>query len=202
MNFIFVLVLVALKRRVLILAIDNNGEEYNFDYKKVNETEASEIQILKLCSTIFVRDIIFASAANYEIKIYSANEQEVNCSTSLKAHSGYINSIDFSEDYLASGSDDHTCKIFSVKDNFAHYSVLYFSASVTCVKFNPEELNKLIISVKNGNLFIFCLKLRQSLYSFQTHAPLMNFDWSMKNPSFVAVLAVDQVIYFDISKPE
>jgi WD40 repeat protein len=198
------IILIGFKRRVLVIALDNNnGEgEYNFDYKKIREINESEVRILKLCSTLIVRDILFATAANYEIKVYTANETEATCLKSIEAHDGYINSIDFSEEYLATGSDDHTCKIFSVKDDYEQHSVLNFSAAVTCVKFNPEELNKLIISVKNGNLFIYCLKMRQSLYSFQTHSPLMNFDWSMKNPCFVAVLAGDQVFYFDISKPE
>lgn len=198
------IILLAFKRRILILALDNNNSEvdYNFDYRKVRDIAESEVRILKLCSSIIVKDIVFATAANYEIKVFSASEAEDICLKSIEAHDGYINSIDFSEDYLATGSDDHTCKIFSVKEDYEEHSVLNFSAAVTCVKFNPEELNKLIISVKNGSLFIFCLKLRQSLYSFQTAAPLMNFDWSMKNPCFVAVLAGDQVFYFDISKPE
>lgn len=198
------IVLLGFGRRVLILALDNNNGEgdYNFDYKRLKDIPESEVRIIKLCSTIIVKDILFATAANYEIKVFSASEEEAVCVKSIEAHDGYINSIDFSEDYLATGSDDHTCKIFSVKDNYDQHSLLNFSAAVTCVKFNPEEVNKLIISVKNGNLFIFCLKLRQSLYSFQTQAPLMNFDWSMKNPCYVAVLTGDQVFYFDISKPE
>lgn len=157
---------------------------------------------MKLCSQIIVRDILFATASNYEIKVFSVNEAEGTCLKKIEAHDGYINSIDFSEEFLATASDDHTCKIFSVKDDYEQHTVLNFSAAVTCVKFNPEELNKLIISVKNGNIFIFCLKLRQSLYSFQTPAPLMFFDWSMKNPCLVAVLMGDQVFYYDISKPE
>jgi nuclear pore complex protein Nup37 len=187
-----------------VIALDNNnGEgEYSFDYKKIRELPETEVRILKLCSQIIVRDILFATASNYEIKVFSVNESEGNCLKKIEAHEGYINSIDFSEDFLATGSDDHTCKIFSVKDDYDQHTVLDFSAAVTCVKFNPEELNKLIISVKNGNVFIFCLKLRQSLYSFQTHAPLMYFDWSMKNPCLVAVLTGDQVFYYDISKPE
>lgn len=197
-------ILLAFSRRIVLLALDNSNSEVDlsFEYRKVRDIAESEVKILKLCSTIIVKDIIFASVANYEIKVFSANEAEEVCLKSIEAHDGYINSVDFSEDYLATGSDDHTCKIFSVKENYEEYSVLNFSAAVTCVKFNPEELNKLIISVKNGSLFIFCLKLRQSLYSFQTHAPLMCFDWSIKNPCFVATLAGDQVFYFDISKPE
>jgi nuclear pore complex protein Nup37 len=194
---------IAFKRRLLLLALDTNNEvEFSFDYKKIRDVAESEVRIIKLCSSIIVRDILFASAANYELKVFSVNETEDVCLKSIEAHDGYINTIDFSEDFLATGSDDHSCKIFAVKENYEVYSVLNFSSSVTCVKFNPEELNKLIISVKNGNVFIFCLKLRQSLYSFQTHSPLMNFDWSIKNPCYVAALAGDQVFYFDISKPE
>lgn len=198
------IIIIALNRRLQVLALDwkNSSEvEYNFDYKKIRDIEEPEIRIIKLCSTIIVKDIIFATASKHEIKVFSANEAEDVCLKSIDAHDGYINSIDFNEDYLATGSDDHTCKIFSVKDNY-EVSVLNFQAAVTCVKFNPEELNKVIISVKNGSLFIFCLKLRQSLYSFQTNSQLMSFDWSFKNPCLVAVLAGDNVFYFDISKPE
>lgn len=195
-------ILLGFKRKILILSLDNGEGEYNFEYKKVIDIPEAEVRIIKLCSSIIVKDILFASAANYSIKVFVANDEEAKCLKSIEAHDGYINSIDFSEEYLATGSDDHTCKIFAVKDNYEQHSVLNFSAAVSCVMFNPEELNKLIISVKSGNLFIYCLTLRQSLYSFQTHAPLMNFDWSVKNPCFVAVLAGDQVFYFDISKPE
>lgn len=196
------IILLAFKRRLSILALDSSEAENSFDWKKIRDIAESEVRILKLCSSLIVKDILFACAANFEIKVFSANETEEVCLKSITAHDGYINTIDFSEDYLATGSDDHTCKIFSVKDDYEEHSVLNFAASVTCVKFNPEELNKLIISVKNGSLFIFCLKLRQSLYSFQTPAPLMHFDWSTKNPCYVAVLSGDQVFYFDISKPE
>ncbi|CRL03353.1 CLUMA_CG016528, isoform A [Clunio marinus] len=197
------IILVALYRKVLVLALDNSGEDdYSIDYKKIQEIPLSEVRILKLCSSIIVKDIIFAAAINYEIQIFSTNEENATCLKSIEAHDGYINSIDFTEDFLATGSDDHTCKVFSVQENYDQHCVLNFSAAVTSVKFNPEELNKLIIGVKNGNVFIFCLKLRQSLYSFETHAPLMCLDWSIKNPCFVAVLAVDQIFYYDVTKPD
>lgn len=196
--------IISFSKRLQILALDkvSNESEYNFDYKKIRDIDEPEVRIIKLCSAIIVKDITFATASKHNIKVFSANEAEDVCLKSIRAHDGYINSIDFSEDYLASGSDDHSCKIFSVKDNYEQLSVLNFAASVTCVKFNNEEPNKVIISVKNGSLFIFCLKLRQSLYSFQTNPQLMSFDWSFKNPCLVAVLAGDQVFYFDISKPE
>lgn len=197
------LVLIAFKDSVIILALDSSSEvEFSFEYKKIRDINESGVRILKFCQTLIARDILFAAAVNQQIKVYSANESEDACLKVIDAHTGYINSIDFTEDHLATGSDDHTCKIFSVKDNYQEDTVLHFAASVTCVKFNPEELNKLIISVKNGNIFIFCLKLRQSLYSFQTPAQLMSFDWSIKNPAIVAAMAGDQVFYFDITKPE
>lgn len=198
------ILLIANKRNILVLALDNSSSEadYSFDYKSVRDIAEPEIRILKLCSTLIARDILFAAANATEIKVFSVNESEETLVKSIEAHDGYINSIEFCENYLATGSDDHTCKIFSVKDNYEEYSTLNFSAAVTCLKFNPEEPNKLIISIKNGNVFIFCLKMRQSLYSFQTLSPLMHIDWSIKNPCFVAALAGDQVFYYDISKPE
>lgn len=196
------ILLIGFKRRILILALDIGSEEFNFEYRKIKEIAECETKILKLCTQVIARDIVFATCSNYTIKIFSVNETDVNCINQIDAHSSYINSIDFSDEFIASGSDDHTCKIFSVKDNYEQHSILHFSSSITCVKFNPEELSKLLISVKNGNLFIYCLKLRQSLYSFYTHSPLMHFDWSVKNPCIVAAIACDQIFYFDISKPE
>lgn len=197
------ILIIAFKRRILILAFDiGSSEELCFEYRKIKEIAESETKILKLCTQVIARNIVFASCTNCTINVFSANETEVSCLTKIDAHSNYINSIDFSDEYIASGSDDHTCKIFSVKDNYEQHSVLHFSSSVTHVKFNSEEPNKLLISVKNGNLFIYCLKLKQSLYSFYTHTPLMWFDWSIKNPCIVAALAYDQIFYFDISKPE
>lgn len=196
------IMVVALPLRISLLALDFANEDFTFDYRVIKELEENDVKMVKLCSQVIARNILFATVSGNSIKIFSVNESEATCLKVLGAHTSFINSIDFSEDYLVSGSDDHTCKIFSVKENYEEHSVLQFSGAVTCVRFNPEELNKVLISVKNGNLFIYCLKLRQSLYSFYTHSPLMHFDWSLKNPCIVAALANEQIFYFDISKPE
>lgn len=197
------ILLIGFRRKISVMALDIGTEEFSFDYRTIKDIAESDARIIKLCSQAIARNILFASCpSNNSIRIFSVNESEVLCLSKIEAHSNYINSIDFSEEYLASGSDDHTVKIFNVKENYQQHSVLNFSAAVTCVKFNPEELNKLLISVKNGNLFVYCLKLKQSLYSFYTQSPLMHFDWSLKNPCIVAAIAYDQVFYFDISKPE
>lgn len=196
------ILITALPRKIIIYALDFGHEEFSFDYRLIKEIAEADTKIIKLCSQLIARSILFATCSNQNIKIFMVNDGQVQCLKQIKAHSNYINSIDFCDEYIVSGSDDHTCKIFSVKDNYEEHSVLQFSAAVTCVKFNPEELNKVLISVKNGNLFIYCLKLRQSLYSFYTQSPLMNFDWSIKNPCIVAALANEQIFYFDISKPE
>lgn len=196
------IMIIGLPRRIILYALDFGNEEFTFDYRTIKELNESDTKIIKLCTQVIARDIVFATLSSNFIKIFSVNESDQVCLKVLEPHTSYINSLDFSEDYLVSGSDDHTCKIFSVKDNYEEHSVLQFGAAVTCVRFNPEEVNKVLISVKNGNLFIYCLKLRQSLYSFYTHAPLMHFDWSVKNPCIVAALANEQIFYFDISKPD
>lgn len=196
--------IVALLRRIIVYALEfgSGAEEYNFDQRIIKEIAEADTKIIKLCSQVIARNIFFATCNNNFIKIFSVNESEAECLHEIDAHTSYINCIDFCDEFIVSGSDDHTCKIFSVKDRYEEHSVLNFSAPVTCVRFNPEELNKVLISVKNGNLFVYCLKLKQSLYSFYTYSPLMHFDWSVKNPCIVAALANEQIFYFDISKPE
>lgn len=194
--------IVGLLRRIIVYALDFGNEEFSFEFRVIKEIAETDTKFIKVCSQVIARNILFATCSNIFIKVFTVNESEAQCIKQFEPHTSYINSIDFSDDYLASGSDDHTCKIFSVKDDYEEHSVLQFSATVTCVRFNPEEVNKVLISVKNGNLFIYCLKLRQSLYSFYTHSPLMHFDWSVKNPCIVAALANEQIFYFDVSKPE
>jgi WD40 repeat protein len=196
------IIIVGLPQKIAIYALDFGNEDYTFEYRVIKHLNESDTKMIKLYSQVISRNIIFATYTSNQIKVFKVNESEQICFKQLEPHSSYINTLDFSENFLATGSDDHTCKIFSVNDNYEEHSVLQFSSAVTCVRFNPEEPNKIIISVKNGNLFIYCLKLRQSLYSFCTHAPLMSFDWSVKNPSIVAALANEQIFYFDISKPE
>lgn len=99
--------------------------------------------------------------------------------------------------YFASASDDHTCVVYD-KD-YAKKEILHFSSAVTGVKFDSEDRDRLLIAEKCGTIFIFCLKIKQSIYSFQTKSPLMNVDW-LKN--FIVALSGDQVFYFDISKPD
>lgn len=110
-----------------------------------------------------------------------------------------VNAICWNNDcsYFASGSDDHKCVIWDEKYN--KKEILHFSSSVTGLKFDSEDKDKLLIAEKSGTLFIFCLKIKQSIYSFQTKNPLMSIDWS-KN--FIVALSGDQVFYFDIAKPD
>jgi WD40 repeat protein len=192
------ILLVALKRKIILFVIDFE----TFSYKKFQEIEDSQVRIIKPCAEILARNFMFAAAHTNFISIYHVYEDDTSSCIARLENNGYINSVDFCEDFLASGSDDQNCKIYSVKDEFSLEICLNFSAAVTGVKFNAEEVNKLLISVKNGSIFIYCLKVRQSLYSFYSAAPLMNVDWSIKNPCYVAAIVADQVFYFDISKPE
>lgn len=64
--------ILAFKRRILILAVDNSNADgdYHFEYRKVNDIPESEVKILKIQSSIIVKDILFAvAAANYELKV-------------------------------------------------------------------------------------------------------------------------------------
>lgn len=196
------ILIIGLQRKIVVYALDFGTDDFSFEYKMIKEIPESNANIIRFCSQVIAKNIIFGVASLQFINIYSVNEKEIQCLKRIEAHYHYINSIDFCDDYVVSGSDDHTCKIFSVKENYEEHSVLQFSAAVTCVRFNQEEANKVLISIKNGNLFLYCLKLKQSLYSFYTQSPLMYFDWSVKNPCIVAALANEQIFYFDISKPD
>lgn len=110
-----------------------------------------------------------------------------------------VNSICWNSDcsYFVSGGDDHKCVVWDKSYN--KKEILHFSSAVTGVKFDSEDRDRLLIAEKCGTIFIFCLKIKQSIYSFQTKSPLMNVDW-LKN--YVVALSGDQVFYFDISKPD
>lgn len=123
------ILIVGTARRIAIFSLEFGSEEFTFDYRLIKELNESDTRIIKLCSQVIARNIVFATCSSSVIKVFSVNENEANCVKLLdKAHTNYINSIDFTEDYLVSGSDDHTCKIFSAKDNYNEHSVLHFSA--------------------------------------------------------------------------
>ena len=184
----------------------------HMDWKIVKEIYISHpFSLLQISPETSIKsNIVFATVNNsFEIHIYNSSmdpndPERLNTVRTLRGHENYINSIAFSSDsqLIASGSDDHTCRIWEVKGSQdTLLTVLNFSSSITSVQFNSEESEKLIIGEKCGTIFVYCLKLNQSIYSFQTrHSPLFWLDWSSKNSQYVAVASGDQLLYFDITK--
>lgn len=121
----------------------------------------------------------------------------------MEGHKDYINSICYETDggILASVSDDHTCKLWTVEENEKCISTFYLTSpgmSVCCLS---EKPGKLLVGEKNGLIHMYGIRSQQAIMSLDANIiPLMSIDWK-SNPLKVAAMAAGKLILWDISKP-
>lgn len=120
----------------------------------------------------------------------------------MEGHKDYINSICYETEgeILASVSDDHTCKLWAVKENEKCISTFYLTSPGMSVHFHFEKSGKLLVGEKNGLIHMYDVRSQQAIMSLDTDiVPLMSIDWG-SNPLKVAAIAAGKLILWDISK--
>lgn len=157
------------------------------------ETSLSVIpKVLMLC----------VAGADYKIRLFSSDMNE-NTVCEMEGHKDYINSICYETEgeILASVSDDHTCKLWAVKEDEKSISTFYLTSPGMSVCFHSEKSGKLLVGEKNGLIHMYDVRSQQAIMSLDADiVPLMSIDWA-PNPLKVAALAAGKLILWDISKP-
>lgn len=142
------------------------------------------------------------AGADFKIRLYSSDLNE-NTVCQMEGHKDYINSICYETEgeLLASVSDDHTCKLWAVKEDEKCISTFYLTSPGMSVSFHLEKSGKLLVGEKNGLIHMYDVRSQQAIMSLDTDiVPLMSIDWG-PNPLKVAAIAAGKLILWDISKP-
>ncbi|XP_076762880.1 nuclear pore complex protein Nup37 [Xylocopa sonorina] len=142
------------------------------------------------------------AGADFKIRLYNSDMNE-NTVCELKGHKDYVNSICYETEgeILASVSDDHTCKLWAVKEDEKSIATLYLTSPGMSVCFHSEKSGKLLVGEKNGLIHMYDVRSQQAIMSLDADiVPLMSIDWG-PNPLKVAAIAGGKLILWDVSKP-
>lgn len=147
--------------------------------------------------------VIFCVAgADFKIRLYNSNLNDVNTYEILEGHKDYINSISYESEgeLLASVSDDHTCKLWAVKENQKCISTFHLTSPGMNVCFHDEESGKLLVGEKNGLIHMYNVRSQQAIMSLDAGISLTSVDWG-PNPLKVVSMAAGELLLWDVSRP-
>ncbi|EFN63084.1 Nucleoporin Nup37 [Camponotus floridanus] len=143
------------------------------------------------------------AGADFKIRLYNSDLNDTNVYEILEGHKDYTNAISYEPEgeLLASVSDDHTCKLWAVKEDQKCVSTFFLTSPGTSVCWHNEESGKLLVAEKNGLIRMYNVRSQQAIMSLDSGAvPLIAADWA-PNPLKVASMAAGELLLWDVSRP-
>ncbi|KZC13807.1 PREDICTED: nucleoporin Nup37 [Dufourea novaeangliae] len=140
------------------------------------------------------------AGADFRIRLYTSNMTD-DTVCEMEGHKDYINSICYETEgeILASASDDHTCKLWAVKEDEKCISTFYLTSPGMTIRFHPEKPGKFLVGEKNGQIHMYDVRSQQAIMSLDADiVPLMSIDWG-SNPFKIAGIAAGKLLLWDIS---
>ncbi|XP_043268025.1 nucleoporin Nup37 [Venturia canescens] len=144
-----------------------------------------------------------AAGADFKIRLYNSNLNDVHVYEILESHKDYINDLSYESEgeLLASVSDDHTCKLWAVKEEQKYVTSFYLTSPGMSVCWHTEESGKLLVAEKNGLIHMYNVRSQQAIMSLDAGViPLTCADWG-PNPLKVVCLASGELLLWDVSRP-
>lgn len=144
-----------------------------------------------------------AAGADFLLRVFRTDLLNADTVQTLKAHTNYVNDIawDTEGEYLASVSDDHSCKIWSMESHYENVITFCLSSAGMSVKWHPEEAHKVLVAEKKGVVHLYNVRSQQAIISLETpKSPLMSADWSLNNCHFITALAAGEIVTWDLSR--
>ncbi|XP_055390326.1 nucleoporin Nup37 [Condylostylus longicornis] len=148
--------------------------------------------------------VMFCTAgADFILRIFRSDLQNSDTVQELKGHTNYVNDLAWEPEgeFLASVSDDHSCRIWSSINNFESVTTFCLNSAGMSVKWHPEEPSKVLVAEKNGIIHLYNAKSQQVILSLESpKTPLMSADWSLHNRMYVAALCGGDIITWDLRR--
>ncbi|XP_044594563.1 nucleoporin Nup37 isoform X1 [Cotesia glomerata] len=143
------------------------------------------------------------AGSDFKIRLFTSDLNDKDVFETLEGHKDYINAIAFESEgeLLASVSDDHTCKLWAVKETPKLLATLYLKSPGMSVCWHNEESGKLLVAEKNGLIRLYNVRSQKAIMSMDASVvPLMSADWSL-NPLKVACVSAGELVVWDVSRP-
>ncbi|XP_034936638.1 nucleoporin Nup37 [Chelonus insularis] len=188
---------------------DDDDVEDNITYTPIktfhHDTRVQSISWSPETSLSVVPKIVAfcVAGADFKIRLYHSNLNDVNIYEILEGHKDYINAIAYEAEgeLVASVSDDHTCKLWAIKEDNKSVSTFYLTSPGVSVCWHNEESGKLLVAEKNGLIHLYNVRSQQAIMSLDANiVPLVSADWS-PNPLKVACVAAGELLVWDVSRP-
>ncbi|XP_005178865.1 nucleoporin Nup37 [Musca domestica] len=196
------------KKLILGLArFPEESENDTFEWERLkdiyNESRCHSLAFHPETSLMSVpKTVTFCSAgADFILRIFRTDLQNADTVQALKAHTNYVNDIawDTEGEFLASVSDDHSCKIWSSESHYENVITFCLSSAGMSVKWHPEEPHKVLVAEKKGVVHLYNVRSQQAIISLEApRGPLMSADWSLNNCHFITALAYGDVVTWDL----
>lgn len=142
-----------------------------------------------------------AAGADFHLRIFRSALADRDTVLAVKGHTGYVNDVAWDPEgaFLASVSDDHTCIIWSDRDDCDTRSVFRLRSAGMSVRWHLEEPDKVLVAEKRGAVYVFNVRTQQTLLSVEAaRAPLRCVDWSLVNRWQICGLAGGDVVVWSM----
>lgn len=189
--------------------MQEENENCEFEWKRLRELDQeTRCNAIKLAPdttlSLLPKQIKFCTAgADFRVRIYRSNLDNSDAVQVANKHRSYVNDVSWEPKtgkYLASVSDDHTCKVRRQHDDSE--IVFRFKSPGMIVRWHPDEINKLLVAEKRGTIHIYNVEKRQITFSIEhSKSPLMSADWCPRNHFHIIALGAGEATVFDLRYP-
>lgn len=150
------------------------------------------------------KTILFAVSTNtFEIDIYSLTVADT-FTHKITAHRNYINDISYDPtgEYLASVSDDLTCRIWAVKDGYSEICKFYLESSPIAVKWHKDDPGKLLVGESFGLVTVYNVMGGTTVMSFRSKgSPLVSLHWSPSDSQYISGICGGNLVIWYVCNP-
>uniref|UniRef100_A0A1B0C2F2 Uncharacterized protein n=1 Tax=Glossina palpalis gambiensis TaxID=67801 RepID=A0A1B0C2F2_9MUSC len=184
-------------------------ESESFFWEKVKDIY-HETRCHALCFTpdtslmIIPKNVTFCAAgSDFLLRIFRTDLQNSDTVQTLKGHTNYVNEISWSNEceFLASVSDDNSCKIWCSESNYDNIITFCLSSAGMSVKWHPDDPNKVMVAEKKGVIHMYNVRSQQSVISVECpKIPLLTADWALNNYHIITALSGGEIVTFDMSR--
>eukprot|EP01132_Coremiostelium_polycephalum_P002804 gene2804-3486_t len=119
--------------------IEKKKEQLNWDLTniKLAETIKGYHNTIALC---ICENLVFTGCADNSIRVYEYKNKTLECTQTLKGHEGPVETLCYNDQYLFSGSSDHSIKVWDLKKLRCIFTLEGHSDSVRTVLLNDKYL--------------------------------------------------------------
>ncbi|XP_055904017.1 nucleoporin Nup37 [Eupeodes corollae] len=210
-DFAFNLVCVAVAKKIILglLRFPEETDTETFGWERLkdiyHESRCHAIAFAPKTSLAVVPKVVTlcAAGADFNLRIFRTDLDQNDTVQILKGHTNYVNDVAWEpeEEFLASVSDDHSCKIWSSAHSFETVTTFCLSSAGMSVRWHPDEPGKVLVAEKKGIIHLYNVRSQQAIMSLESpKVPLMSADWSLHNRLFVTALAGGDVITWDLRR--